>query len=363
MPPRTMHFWTRWPVVGALLAVVAGVGCGEPEPVVVGVAMGGESRAARMAFADAAAAGLSGVDTLFILAANNLAAPALDAAERLVATPGLVALVGHSNSAASITAAQIYNDNAIVQLAPHSTAPLYSQAGPYSFRMVQSDEQQGVFLAGVLRREHPDARVALVYVNDDYGRGLRSSFLQALESGDPQPVLDFPHVELPDSAAIFRLRAAIVEARPDVILWLGRSAVLARVLPAVHAELGRVPVLGSDGVEGALAQPWIESWRQVRFVALVDMDQGGRLTDFSRRFTELVGRRPSSPEALTYDATALLLRAIADGARSGEAIRAWLNELGRQRPPFDGITGPVAFDENGDVARDYVLARIPEPRP
>ncbi|MEX0893994.1 MAG: ABC transporter substrate-binding protein [Gemmatimonadota bacterium] len=350
-------------MVGALLAVVAGMGCGEREPVVVGVAMGGESRAARMAFADAAAAGLSGVDTLFILAANNLAAPALEAAERFVATAGLVALVGHSNSAASITAAQIYNDNAIVQLAPHSTAPLYSQAGPYSFRMVQSDEQQGAFLAEQLRREHPDARVAMVYVNDDYGRGLRSAFLEALEPGDAAPVLDFPHVELPDSAALFRLRAALVEARPDVILWLGRSTVLAMVLPAVHAELGPVPVLGSDGVEGALARPWQEIWRHVRFVALVDMDGGGRLADFSQRFAEQAGRPPTSPEALTYDATTVLLQAIADGARSGEAIRAWLSELGRGRPPFDGITGPVAFDDNGDVARDYVLARIPEPRP
>lgn len=347
--------------LGATAALLCWAGCGQQEPIVIGVAMGsGECAGARLAFEDALAAGLTDVDTLFIPASNNLAAPALDAAERFVATAGLVAVVGHSNSAASISASQIYNDHRTVQLAPHSTARLYSDAGAYSFRLVQADDRQGAFLADRLREAHPGARLALLHVNDDYGRGLRAALLEALRPADALLVLDLPHLEAADSAAVARLSAATVAARPDVIVWLGRPNVLALALPLLRDGLGDVPVYGGDAVEGALASGIDEHWHGVHYVALVDMAAGGRLADFVQRWTARWHREPTSPEALSYDAMAVLLAAAADGARTGPQIRAWLADLGKGRAAFEGITGPVTFDEHGNMARPYVLRRFPE---
>jgi branched-chain amino acid transport system substrate-binding protein len=357
---RRRAFATR--AATALAALLGAVACDGQRPVVVGVAMGeGESNGVRLAFEDARAAGLTEVDTFFVHADNNRAAPALEAAELFVAAPGVVAVVGHSNSAASISASQIYNDHAVVQLAPHSTAPLYSQAGPYSFRMVQSDDRQGAFLAELLQETHPGARLAVLYVNDDYGRGLRQAFLNALAPDRPAPVLDLPHLEAADSAAVARLSSAAVAALPDVIVWLGRADVLRRALPHLRTGLGTVPIFGGDNVEGALTHGTGERWQGVSYVGLVDMTAGGRLADFVRRFTARWGRQPTSPEALSYDAMAVLLAAMADGARTGSEVRAWLQDLGRGRPVFEGITGPVTFEEDGDLARTYVLRSMRRP--
>jgi hypothetical protein len=59
----------------------------------------------------------------------------------------------------------------------------------------------------------------------------------------------------------------------------------------------------------------------------------------------------------------MLLQATRDGARTGAEIRAWLESLGRERPAYEGITGPIRFDENGDVDRSYVLRPVLEAEP
>lgn len=344
---------------GIVGAAVLALACAEERPVVLGVVMGGgEIDAARLAIAEAMEAGLDfPLDTVLIHTANNRADPALRTAQRLVSTPGLVAVVGHSNSAASITASQVYAGHDIVQVAPHSTAPLFTQAGPHAYRLVPGDDQQGAFLADRLARAHPAARLAIVYVNDDYGRGLRQALRGALGS-DARVVLDLPHVEQPDSASFSRMAAAIIGARPEVVVWLGRSNVLMRVLPAVRADLGAIPVLGGDAIEAARLLPPDDMWQEVHYVSLITLDPDGPMGPFLARFEAAFGRPPTGPEVLTYDAVCLILEAFHDGARTGASLRAWLDSLGRGRPPYQGVAGPVQFDANGDMRRSYALTPV-----
>ncbi len=161
----------------ALSVLLSTVACGDVGgPPVIAVA--GDLAyldAARMAIEDAWTSP-SIFDTLLIEETSNRAAPALEVAGRIVATPRAVAVVGHTNSAASLVTAQLYNEAEVVQMAPTTTAVAYSEAGPFSFRLVPSDDHQGPFLANALERSFPDgARLALFYVNDDYGRGLRTA--------------------------------------------------------------------------------------------------------------------------------------------------------------------------------------------
>jgi branched-chain amino acid transport system substrate-binding protein len=64
-------------------------------------------------------------------------------------------VVGHVTSGSSLAVSQLYNDAQVVQLSPTATSVLYSQAGPFSYRMVPPDDAQGRFLADVLARDYP----------------------------------------------------------------------------------------------------------------------------------------------------------------------------------------------------------------
>src|SRR5258706_15225597 len=103
---------------------------------------------------------------------STSAKDALTAAESLATDATILAVVGHTNSNASLAASQVYNERHVVQIAPTSTAPLYSHAGPYSFRMVPSDLYQGEFLAKVVAGDSPHPIVPVVFADDADRRHL-----------------------------------------------------------------------------------------------------------------------------------------------------------------------------------------------
>ncbi len=349
-----------WCVATALLLG----GCRDESPPVIGVALSGSFvLAAQLALADAEADGsLPAVDTMMFVEVSSLARPAIEIATRLIARPAIVAVIGHSNSGASLAAAQLYNDAGVVQLAPTTTAELYSDAGPFSFRLVPPDDRQAAVLAQTVTRTFPaGARVALLYVNDDYGRGLRQLLRRNLDSTRYPIVVDLPHLDSDGRGEIVSADAdPVARATPDVLLWLGRPSTLLQALPHLRQRLGAVPVLASDATA---------SWTSldngdnilagVQYIDFVDMESTPALRDFRARFASRFGKQAGGAEALVYDATRLVLVAIADGASTGEEVRAYFETLGRERPAYEGIAGRVAFTPEGDIERLPIVLTIP----
>jgi branched-chain amino acid transport system substrate-binding protein len=353
-----------------LVALAATGGCEPaPEPVLGAASSTDFLRATRFALAEDVRefGAMPSLDTLLIPQGSGRAAQALDAAHRLAAVPGMVAVLGHANSAASLASSQVYNRARIVQIAPTSTASLYSEAGRYSFRMVPADEVQGRFLAEAVHEHLPvGGTIALLFVNDDYGRNLRRTFLEALEPERAEVVLDLPHAESDvQGVDVPHHLGALEHEGPDLIVWLGRVPALNELLPGIRMHLGEIPILGSDALARAdLLSDRAPEWDGVRFSDFLDMEETPELRAFGERWESVLGVEAGAGEALTYDATRMLLAGLRDGARTGEAMRMWLMTLGRERPPYPGITGPIQFDERGDVERTFVVRTIrPRARP
>jgi len=341
------------------IALVAGCGT-EPARVMVAVTAGETFLdAGRLAIEDElAAAAIPGLDTIMVLEGSNRSTPALTIAERLVGQQGLVAVVGHANSAASLVASQIYNGHRVVQVAPTSTAPSYSEAGPFSFRMVPSDEHQGPYLVEAVRDAFPDgARVAVIYVNDDYGRGLRSAVLTTLDPARYPIVVQIPHAEeAVEPEDVRQGMAAFESAAPDVLLWLARPQILELFLPHLREGHPELPIIGGDAVSRAIVFEDPEGlWPGVMYTDFVDPASTPEMQAFVDRFQMRFSTEASGPEIMTYDAVRLVLQGIREGARTGDALREYLASLGRERPPFESLSGPLTFDERGDVERSFVL--------
>lgn len=341
-------------------------GCSEPAPVVLaGAATNSFVNAVRLAVDDDARehGAIQVLDTVLIQEVSNRAGPALEAAHELVRIPGLVAVVGHSNSAASLATSQVYNREGVTQIAPSSSAPLYSRAGPFSFRMVPPDDMQSRFLARMLADSVLDAGpVAILYVNDDYGRALHSGLEEELDRERHPVVLSLPHTEgdvhEPDLAHhLDALEASGAEA----LLFLGRPPFLNVLLPGIRERMGELPIVGSDAL--SRADLWTDRhavWSGVRYVDFVDMNARPELRDFSRRYRERFGSEPGGPEVLSYDAARVVLAAIRQGARTGDDVREHLASLGSVRPAHPGLSGPIGFTPDGDMDREYVLRTIIE---
>lgn len=342
---------------GLLLGLALG-GCAPEREPVVAIAMGDTELIGGLLALEENAADIP-FDTVFRATLDSRAAPAIAIAHELVAMPGMLAVIGHSNSAASLATAPIYNQNRIVQLSPNSTATTYSQAGPYSFRLAPPDAQQARFLADVLVERFGGQSAALLYENDEYGRELRRELVAATPANAIEWVIDSPHLFEQDSATAARLADAVVAAQPDVIVWLGRELTARTWFRRLRDGLGPVPIIGSDALSALVLKRAAElSTENIWFVDLIHPDATPALRSFRSSIEQRFGHTAMGAQALTYDAVMLIAAAVHDGVRTGDELREWLVSLGRTRPAYRGITGDIAFDENGDVLRKHVLCTI-----
>lgn len=350
-------------------SVVIVGGCDRRAPYRIGVVLDADGvRAASLAAEEVNAAGGVGGHPIELRniggGGSTRAKLALETAYSLASDKAILAVVGHTNSSASLAASQVYNARHIAQIAPTTTSPLYGDAGPYSFRLAASDVHQGMFLADQALRRTPRERVALVYVNDDYGRPLGKVVLAQLRAAGVEPVYDAPYAE-EDTLPVKEIASALVQARPDLLIWIGRAYDYARLQPLLAPALPRLEVIASDGFGGpALLADSLHQFDGIKYVRLVDLERPDSLL---RKLRALYVRdgfgEPSDQAILSYDAVRLFAEALRQVGPNREAIRDWLSHVGRDAPPFPGMSGPIAFPAGGSRVPQYFLRRIGSPRP
>lgn len=333
--------------------------CGQPEPARVGVVVShSPSAAGLLAVADHEGAGGTPFEVVLRESPTSTAAEvALQLAEELVADARVLAVVGHSNSSASLAASQVYNRAGVVQIAPTTTATVYRDAGSFSFRMVPGDDRQAAFVASVLDREWSDTRrVAAVHVNDDYGR----SFYRELRPFLDTIVFEGVYAELADTTHLTLLVQQIVTARPDVLIWVGRPLRLRVVLQQLRAALPGLRTICGDACDDAAVYGNANGeYTGLRFVRFVDpLDAGEDFRMLQDRYRAATGAQTTAEAVLTYDAVRVIGQALDSGARTREAVREYLMSLGRDRAAYAGVSGAIAFDADGSVTRSYGLADV-----
>ena len=241
----------------ALTALLVAEGCRSRETVRFGIVVTDDAVvAAQLAASEInASGGIQGHPLeLRVIAddSSTRASLSLAAAEELSRDETVIGVVGHSNSSASLSAAQIYNARHVAQIAPTSSAPLLRQVGPYTFRLVPSDVHQARFLADQVAAGPTAPRIALFFVNDDYGRALHEEFRALLEGAGVPVVYDAPYIHeepLPDPAATARRMA---QEGPDLLVWIGRAAQLRQLLPELRLAIPGIRILASDGIDEAM---------------------------------------------------------------------------------------------------------------
>jgi branched-chain amino acid transport system substrate-binding protein len=268
----------------------------------------------------------------------------------------VVAVVGHLFSSTTLAAAPIYNGgiDPVAAISPSSSSPELSGAGDHTFRVCPSDLAHGAALANWARTRLGFERGAVLYLNDQYGRGIRQTFVAEflrlggrLQSIDPY-LGDKPDVG-PYLDRLSRNRWI------EFLVVAGNRGEAEEVIRQARRRGLKVPVLGGDGLEGiegagALAEG----------VYLTSSYFPTLTTAANRKFVEAYRRKfpdagmPNQPAAATYDAVYLLRDVIARAGSDRQAVSRELAAVGSKAPPFQGVTGTVAFDAAGDVPTQKV---------
>ena len=176
---------------------------------------------------------------------------AVRAAERLYADPTVVAVVGHLSSGPTIAAARVYGagPNPVAMISPSASSPDLSGVSPWVFRVCPSDLQHGPELARFAWQTLGARRAGIIYLNNDYGRGVRGTFAAEFTRLGGDVVETDPYVAATPSLEPYlsRLRRG---AGIDVLLVAGEPPGAELVLREMAALGVRWPVLGGDALTG-----------------------------------------------------------------------------------------------------------------
>ncbi|WP_417721323.1 ABC transporter substrate-binding protein [Salipiger sp.] len=151
------------------------------------------------------------------------AAAATAAAERLITTDGVIAIMGADCS--GVTGAVLANvalPNGVPMISPSATSAGLStvEDNGLFFRTAPSDMRQSEVMAEVLG-ERGISSVAVTYTNNDYGKGFADAFTAAFEASGGTITLAAPHE---DGKGDYSAEVgALASAGGDVLVVLGYS--------------------------------------------------------------------------------------------------------------------------------------------
>jgi len=269
---------------------------------------------------------------------------------------GVSAVIGHIFSGMSLAAAPVYNGGSepVAAISPSSSSPELTSAGDYTFRICPSDLAHGSALAHWVSERLHFTRGAVLFLNDQYGRGIRQTFVTEftrlggqLESIDPY-LGDRPDV----GAYLDRLARS---GKAEFLIVAGNIGEAEEIIRQARRRGLAIPVLGGDGLEGIHEAGALAEGVYLSSAYFPDLP-----TEGNRRFVSAYRRKypragtPNQPAAAAYDAVYLLRDVIARVGTDREAVRRELAGVGSATPPFEGVTGTVAFDAAGDVPNQNV---------
>lgn len=271
---------------------------------------------------------------------------AASAAKKLINVDKVEAIIGELCSSATLAAAPIAQQNKVPLISPASTAPEVTDQGDYIFRVIPDDSKQGKFGAELVSKDGNE-RLAVLYVKDNYGTGFNDVLKKEFpnQNGEIVESTAFKKGSTNLQTQLTKIKAA----NPDSIFIISNSPDSTVAALEQIRELGiEADIYGSEGLKGEDTFKAGDAAEGLKITAVTSGSE-----EFIQAHKDEYDSEPGPFAAQGYDAYSAIAKTVDQGANSGTEIKNKLFELN-----FEGASGDIEFDENGDVPGNFRVLQV-----
>jgi branched-chain amino acid transport system substrate-binding protein len=329
-----------WPARAEVLIGVAGPMTGKD-------AWFGEQmeRGAALAVADINAAGGVLGQQVQLITVDDFCDPeqAVAAARKLV-SDGVIFVVGHFCSGASIPASEIYETAEVLQISPTSTNPMLTELGRGNvFRVTHRDDAAGMLAGNYLADHWPDKKIAILHDNTTFGKGIAEETKKQLNRRGLTETIYQAYVPGGNNYAA---EVAELQAADIAVLYIGGYHTEMALMARLALDRGYLVQLVTGGTLaseefGLIAGPAAEG---ALFLDVADARRRAEAAPVVERF-RASGFEPEGYTLYAYGA----VQAWAQAAEKAGSLELQAMTAALWEHQFDTVLGPIDFDEKGDL--------------
>jgi branched-chain amino acid transport system substrate-binding protein len=289
---------------------------------------------------------------------------AVKANTKLITEDEVLAIVGPQSSKQAVPAGGRANELGTPMVSPWSTNPSTTKDRAFVFRSCFLDTFQGPIVAEFVKKEYGFSKAAVLYDEaSDYPKGLAEFFREAWERlsgvGSVVAYESFTTKDVDFSSQLNK----IINSGAEFMFTPQYYNEVALIVKQAHQLGWEKPIVGSDSWGSAETAKLCGKDCYGLFFSTHYVAAGakGATAEFINRYKKEHGYVPNDVAALTWDTMRIVQAAIEGGGeltgdikKDRKAVRDALATI----KEFDGITGGMAFTQEGDPVKCAVIVRI-----
>ena len=269
---------------------------------------------------------------------------------------GMQVLVGPTTTGASIAVADACYPDRPFMLTPSASSTDVTAGKDNVFQVCFTDPNQGVCAADYMAEHYGDAKIAVIYRNDDaYSQGIRDAFVK--EAGDKGLSVVYQGTFTLDTSSDFSVQLAAAQTAGADLVFLPIYYQPASVIFAQAKAMGYAPTFfGVDGMDGILNMPGFDTTLaeglvlMTPFCATVESSKG-----FVDAYVAAYGTTPNQFAADAYDGVYIVKEALEKAGCTAdmsneEICDALVSAMTSLK--FTGLTGTdMTWNAEGQVSK------------
>lgn len=261
--------------------------------------------------------------------------------KKLTSIDKVSAVIGAVGSSVTLAIAPVAESSKIPLITPISSAVSISKAGDFIFRICPSDALQGVIISKWVK-EKGFNNVAILYINNDYGTGLKDRFKEEFTKLGGGVVLEEAFEK--ESKDMRTQISKIKTAKVDAIFLPSYMEEAGTALKQIKELKVQAQVFGTDPYHDPKMLEIAGNAADGVLFTDVASPSGSVFEEFAKRYKAKYNQDAEVIAAQSYDAVSVLLKAIEKAGTDPVKIKIELYKV-----KFTGASGQIEFDQNGDV--------------